>query len=189
MFFLAVASALEVTVSLTIWQYHGCKITEKWPGSNPNGLLQIKKKKQLFMSEGYLLSIYCHGAENLLYLFDNWCRTTLEEVKRRLCIALESPYNLIDVLGPFSVILRAWNFCQVKFTYFSSALETARKITKILPSFLFLSRIWIMQICAVLVVLWIFLSGNFFSRYNWTIFVKTDWFFSGWEDQCTPRMK
>ena len=44
-------------------------------------------------------------------------------------------YDLIDVLGHFTVILQPWNFCKVEFTYISSARETLRKITKILRSF------------------------------------------------------
>ena len=44
-------------------------------------------------------------------------------------------YHLINVLGPFSIILQPRNFYKVKFAYISSARETARKITKILQYF------------------------------------------------------
>ena len=59
------------------------------------------------------------------------------EVKRSLCVVLckESPYNLVNVLGPFSVILRPRNFHKVKFTDTSSARKAARLITKTLRSF------------------------------------------------------
>ena len=40
-------------------------------------------------------------------------------------------YELIDVLGHFSVILQPCHFCNVEFTYVSSAGRIARKITKI----------------------------------------------------------
>ena len=58
-------------------------------------------------------------------------------MKRPLHIILwkESRYNVINVLGPFSLILQPWNSYVVKFTNTSSAGKTARKITKILQSF------------------------------------------------------
>ena len=60
-------------------------------------------------------------------------------MKRSLPIVLceESPYDLIDVLGLFSVILQPLNFNKVKFTDTSSAGKTARKTTQILRSFSF----------------------------------------------------
>ena len=42
----------------------------------------------------------------------------------------ESPYDLIDVLGLFSVILSQWNFYKVELTYNSSAGKIARRIIK-----------------------------------------------------------
>ena len=61
----------------------------------------------------------------------------LREVKRQLGAVLykESPYNLVNVLDPFSVILQPRNLFKVKFTDTSSAGKSARKITKILRSF------------------------------------------------------
>ena len=44
-------------------------------------------------------------------------------------------YDLINVLGPFSVILQPRNFLKVKSTYISSARKIARRITKILGFF------------------------------------------------------
>ena len=43
-------------------------------------------------------------------------------------------YDLINVLGPFSVTLQPLNFCKIEFTYFSSGRKTARKIKNILQS-------------------------------------------------------
>ena len=53
-------------------------------------------------------------------------------MKRQLRIVLckESPHNLIDVLGPFLVILQPLGFSKVEFTDTSGAGKTARKITK-----------------------------------------------------------
>ena len=53
-------------------------------------------------------------------------------MKRLFCIVLceESPYDLIIDLGPFSVILQPWNFCEFEFTYFSSACKRVRKSKK-----------------------------------------------------------
>ena len=58
-------------------------------------------------------------------------------MKRPLRIALckESLYNMINVLGPFSVILQPLKFHKVEFTDTSYAGKTARKITKVLRSF------------------------------------------------------
>ena len=60
-------------------------------------------------------------------------------MKGQLPIVLyeESHYQLINVLGHFSVILQIDICYQVEFTHTSSAGKTARKITKILGSFVF----------------------------------------------------
>ena len=42
----------------------------------------------------------------------------------------EAIYELIDVVGYFSVILQPGNFCKVDLTYVCSTARTARKITK-----------------------------------------------------------
>ena len=39
---------------------------------------RIMKEMQLLMGERYPLYINCHGIENLWYLFENRCLTTLE---------------------------------------------------------------------------------------------------------------
>ena len=44
-------------------------------------------------------------------------------------------YDLINVLGPFSVILQPRNFFNVEFTYISNTRKIAGKITKIHRSF------------------------------------------------------
>ena len=44
-------------------------------------------------------------------------------------------YDLINVLGHFSVFLQPQDFGKAEFTYISSARKAARKITKILRSF------------------------------------------------------
>ena len=44
----------------------------------------------------------------------------------------QSPYDLINVLGPFSVILQPLDFDKVEFSCPSSVGRTVRKITKIL---------------------------------------------------------
>ena len=47
-----------------------------------------------------------------------------------IVLSEESPYDLMDVLGPFSVILQRGNFSKVEFTATTaSAGKTARKIT------------------------------------------------------------
>ena len=58
-------------------------------------------------------------------------------MKRPLLIVLraESPYDLINVLGPFLATIQTWDFCGVGFTDTFSAGKTRRKITKILQSF------------------------------------------------------
>ena len=58
----------------------------------------------------------------------------------RIVLCKGSPYNLIDVLGPFSIILQSLNFFPVKFTDTFSAGKTMTKITKILRSFGFLLK-------------------------------------------------
>ena len=50
----------------------------------------------------------------------------------RIVLFKESPYNLIDVLDPISVIVQPCYFYQVKFSVTSSANKTAKKVTKIL---------------------------------------------------------
>ena len=65
------------------------------------------------------------------------CTVTLEkEMNCPLCAVLceESPYNLIDVLGPVSVIFQPWHFYKVEFTHASSAGKAARKIVTIYQS-------------------------------------------------------
>ena len=52
----------------------------------------------------------------------------------RTILCNESPYDLINVLGPFLVILQPRNFYKVEFTNTVSARKTARRITKILRS-------------------------------------------------------
>ena len=66
---------------------------------------RIMKEMQLLMGERYPLYINCHGIENLLNLKVN---VLLREVKRAWPIVRyeQSPYDLINVLGPFSVILQ-----------------------------------------------------------------------------------
>ena len=63
---------------------------------------------QLLMSERYPVHINCHGIENLPYLFENRCRITLERGGTPLPIVRceQSPYDLINVLSPFPVILQ-----------------------------------------------------------------------------------
>ena len=60
----------------------------------------------------------------------------LRQVKGPLRIALckESCYNLINVSGPYSVILQPRIFHTVRFTDTRSADKIARKITKIFQS-------------------------------------------------------
>ena len=60
----------------------------------------------------------------------------LRELKHSLRIVLcrESPYNLINALGHFSVVLQPSNLCQIEFTDAYSAGKAARKIRKILRS-------------------------------------------------------
>ena len=41
-------------------------------------------------------------------------------------------HDLINVLGPFSVIFESSSFCKVEFTYIFSAHEIANKITNII---------------------------------------------------------
>ena len=50
--------------------------------------------------------------------------------------------DLINVLGPFTVILRPRNFYDIEFTCASSACETALKITKI-SMFWLLTSNWV----------------------------------------------
>ena len=89
------------------------------------------KEMQLQMGERYPLHINSQGIENLSYSFENLC--LLREVKRPFPIVRceLSPYDLINVLGPFSVILQPRNL-KVEFTNTSSGDRRARKITKIL---------------------------------------------------------
>ena len=42
------------------------------------------------------------------------------------------PFDLINVLGPFWVILQPLNLSKFVFTYVSSASETSIKVTKVL---------------------------------------------------------
>ena len=58
---------------------------------------------------------------------------------RPFLIALceESPYDLINVLGPILAILQLSNFCKVDFSLISSPGKRARKITTMLQSFSF----------------------------------------------------
>ena len=51
-----------------------------------------------------------------------------------IALCRESPYNLIDLLGPFYVILQTKNFPKVEILSNSSTGKTVRKITKILQS-------------------------------------------------------
>ena len=62
----------------------------------------------------------------------------LREVERqwRIVLCKESPYDLIDVLGPFSIILQSRNFYKGEFTDTSSAGMTVT-IAKLLQSFAF----------------------------------------------------
>ena len=66
------------------------------------------KEMQLLMGERYPSHISCHGIENLPYLFENQCLITLEGGKTPMayCLVRRSPHDLINVLGPFSVILQ-----------------------------------------------------------------------------------
>ena len=52
-----------------------------------------------------------------------------------------NPYDLIDVLGPFSLILQPWNFCKIEFSYISSGLEANEKNHKNTSIFRRLTRI------------------------------------------------
>ena len=45
----------------------------------------------------------------------------------RIVLSEEGHYNLIDILGHFSVILQPWNFLKVKFCDISSTGKTERK--------------------------------------------------------------
>ena len=56
----------------------------------------------------------------------------MKEVKCSMCIVLckDNPYSLVNVLGPFPVILQPRSFYKVKFTDTFGADETTRKITK-----------------------------------------------------------
>ena len=60
-------------------------------------------------------------------------------MKRPLRIVLceENPYEQINVLGSFSVILQPCNFYKVEVTYTSSAGKTVTNITLLLRSFSF----------------------------------------------------
>ena len=61
------------------------------------------------MGETYPSHINCHGIENLPYLFGNRCLKTLEGGETPIAyysVLIESIYDLINVLGPFSVILQ-----------------------------------------------------------------------------------
>ena len=72
---------------------------------------RIMKEMQLLMGERYPLGINCLGITNLPHLFENQCLITLEggETPIAYCSIVrfeKSPYDLINVLGPFSVILQ-----------------------------------------------------------------------------------
>ena len=81
--------------------------------------------------------MYCFGLKSYSICLKIDVLYLSREVKCLLYIVLckESPYNLINVLGLFSVMLQLSNSCKVYFIYISSASKTARKITKILHSF------------------------------------------------------
>ena len=95
------------------------------------------KKIHFLISERYPLYSYCHGIEISGILLRINVLKPLREVKRPLHIVLckESHYDLIDILGSFSVTLLPWKFYKVAFTYSSCPGTTARKITNILRSF------------------------------------------------------
>ena len=59
------------------------------------------------MIDRYPLHMYCYETVNSLYSFENFVLLPLRQVKSQLHIVLckESPYNVINVLDPFSVIL------------------------------------------------------------------------------------
>ena len=63
---------------------------------------------QFLIVERHPVHIYCHGIERLVFLFANLCVISLERGERPLRIVLyeESPYDLINVLSPFPVILQ-----------------------------------------------------------------------------------
>ena len=71
------------------------------------------------MSERYRLHIYCHRIKIFGICLNIDVLWLLSQARRPLSIVLceESPYDLINVLRPFSVILQPWNFNNVKFTY------------------------------------------------------------------------
>ena len=53
----------------------------------------------------------------------------------RFVLRKETPYNVINVSGPFSVSLQQEIFHEVHIFDTTSTVETAKKITKILQSF------------------------------------------------------
>ena len=53
----------------------------------------------------------------------------------RTVLCEESPNDLTNVVGPFSVILQPSNFYKVEFTYTSGAGKIVSKTTKMLQSF------------------------------------------------------
>ena len=59
-----------------------------------------------------------------------WISLTHEQLHFSLLVCERSPYDLINVLGHFSVISQPQNVCKVEFSNISSALETMRKIAK-----------------------------------------------------------
>ena len=74
MIFLLVSQALQIWVNSTLQKFRGCKMTEKWSKTSHRKM----KEMQLFMGERYPPDINCRGIENLPYLFENRCLTTLE---------------------------------------------------------------------------------------------------------------
>ena len=71
----------------------------------------------------------------------------------RIVLCKESPYHLIDVLAPSSVILRRRDFYQVEFTDTCSTNKIATKIVENISVFRLLTRILIIQIYKVKLVL------------------------------------
>ena len=159
--FLAGLPALEVSINLTLWKFHGCKMTE-------NGQKHWSNCKDSTYIERYSMGVSLPSRVIRHYFSNKYARFSAQEqymgsggyvsaVKNRIFFK-----ELCQCLGHFSVILQPWHFCKVEFTYISCASKTARKITKNSSIFRLLTRIWIIHICEVPLVLWIFKSGNFF---------------------------
>ena len=80
-------------------------------------------------SNKYILKIFSPMAINVQCI-----SLTREQLHFSYWFVWWSLYNLINILGHFSIILHQWDLRKVEFVDVSSAHETARKIRRILQS-------------------------------------------------------